>query len=150
MEYFGSGVKALSVPQRATITNMGAELGVTTSLFPSDERTLDYLELQERDDIYEPLHADPEAPYDRIIQINLSELEPMAACPSSPDNILPVSEIAGRKIHQVVIGSCTNSSYMDMMMVAEALKGRKMDAMVELGIAPAASRSCRCWRKTVH
>ena len=136
VEYFGKGVETLSVPQRATITNMGAELGVTSSVFPSDDKTLEFLELEGRDEVYEPLHADPEAPYDRVIQINLSELEPMAACPSSPDNIAPISEIAGRKIHQVVIGSCTNSSYMDMMMVAEALKGRKIDPMVELGIAP--------------
>jgi len=136
VEYFGRGVQTLSVPQRATITNMGAELGVTTSIFPSDERTLEFLELQERDDVYVPLSADPEAPYDRVIQIDLSALEPMAACPSSPDNIAPVSEIAGRKVHQVIIGSCTNSSYMDVMMVAKTLQGRKTDPMVEFAIAP--------------
>jgi len=135
-EYFGDGVETLSVPQRATIANMGAELGVTTSIFPSDEQTLKFLELQGRDDVYEPLDADPEAPYDRIICINLSELEPMAACPSSPDNIAPVAEIAGRKIHQVLLGSCTNSSYVDLMMAAKALEGRKIDPMVEFAIAP--------------
>ena len=136
VEYFGKGVETLSVPQRATITNMGAELGVTTSIFPSDEKTLEFLELQGRDNIYEPLHADPEAPYDRIIEINLSKLEPMAACPSSPDNIMPISEIAGRKVSQVVIGSCTNSSYMDLMMAAKVLEERKTDSMVEFAIAP--------------
>ena len=136
VEYFGPGVETLSVPQRATITNMGAELGVTTSVFPSDEKTFEFLKLQDRDKVYEQLHADPEAPYDRIIQINLSKLEPMAACPSSPDNIMPVSEIAGRKINQVVLGSCTNSSYMDLMMAAKVLKERKTDSMVEFAIAP--------------
>ena len=136
VEYFGDGVETLTVPQRATITNMGAELGVTTSVFPSDDMTYDFLAAQGRETVFEQMHADPEAPYDRVIEINLSELEPMAACPSSPDNIQPISEIVGRKIHQVVIGSCTNSSYMDMMMVAKTLKGRKIDPMVELGIAP--------------
>ncbi|MHC4467890.1 MAG: aconitate hydratase [Planctomycetota bacterium] len=136
VEYFGRGVETLSVPQRATITNMGAELGVTTSLFPSDEKTLQFLAAQDREGAYEQMHADPEAAYDRVIEINLSELEPMAACPSSPDNIASISEIAGRKINQVVIGSCTNSSFTDMMMVAETLRGRKIDSMVELGIAP--------------
>ena len=136
VEYFGKGVETLTVPQRATVTNMGAELGVTCSVFPSDDMTEDFLAAQDREDVYEQMSADPEAPYDQVIEINLSELEPMAACPSSPDNILPISEIAGRKVNQVVIGSCTNSSYMDMMMAAETFKGRKIDAMVELGIAP--------------
>ena len=136
IEYFGPGVETLTVPQRSTVTNMGAELGVTTSIFPSDHRTKEFLEAQDRGDVYQPIHADPEAPYDQVININLSELEPMAACPSSPDNIAPISEITGRKINQVVIGSCTNSSLADMMMVAEALKDRKIDPMVELGIAP--------------
>ena len=136
VEYFGPGVETLSVPQRATITNMGAELGVTTSVFPSDEKTLEFLKLQNRHKAYEQLHADPEAPYDRVIKINLSQLEPMAACPSSPDNIMPISEIAGRKVSQVVIGSCTNSSYMDLMMAAKVLEERKTDSMVEFAIAP--------------
>ncbi|MHC4855164.1 MAG: aconitate hydratase, partial [Planctomycetota bacterium] len=136
VEYFGKGVETLTVPQRATITNMGAELGVTTSIFPSDAMTEKFLIAQGRDDDYQPLLADLDAPYDRVIEINLSELEPMAACPSSPDNIAAISEIAGRKINQVVIGSCTNSSLADMMMVAETLKDRKIDPMVELGIAP--------------
>ena len=136
VEYFGKSVESLTVPQRATITNMGAELGVTTSVFPSDEKTLDFLAAQNREDVYEQMHADPEASYDRIIEIDLSKLEPMAACPSSPDNIAAISEIAGRKVNQVVIGSCTNSSFTDMMMVAETLKGRRIDSAVELGIAP--------------
>ncbi len=136
VEYFGKGVETLTVPQRATITNMGAELGVTTSVFPSDDMTYEFLEAQGREEAYEQMNADPEAPYDQVIEINLSKLEPMAACPSSPDNILPISEIAGRKINQVVIGSCTNSSFMDMMMAAKTFKGRRIDAMVELGIAP--------------
>jgi len=136
VEYFGPGVESLTVPQRATITNMGAELGVTTSVFPSDEKTRQFLAAQDRQEAYEALHADHEAPYDRIIEINLSQLEPMAACPSSPDNIATIAEIASRKINQVVIGSCTNSSFTDMMMVAETLKERKIDPSVELGIAP--------------
>ena len=136
VEYFGQGVETLSVPQRATVTNMGAELGVTTSVFPSDGMTRQFLAAQDRDDVYEQMHADHEAPYDRVIEINLTQLEPMAACPSSPDNIAAISEIAGRKINQVVIGSCTNSSFADMMMVAKTLKERKIDPMVELGIAP--------------
>jgi len=136
VEYFGPGVETLTVPQRATVTNMGAELGVTTSIFPSDGMTKKFLETQDRGNVYQPLLADHDAPYDRVIEINLSELEPMAACPASPDNIAPISEIAGRKINQVVIGSCTNSSFADMMMVAETLTGRKIDPMVELGIAP--------------
>jgi aconitate hydratase len=136
VEYFGPGVETLSVPQRAVVTNMGAELGVTTSLFPSDEKTRQFLEAQDRETVYEPLHADPNAIYDRVIEINLSTLEPMAACPSSPDNIEAVKDIAGRKVNQVVIGSCTNSSYTDLMMTTEILRGRKIDPMVELGIAP--------------
>jgi aconitate hydratase len=136
VEYFGSGVKTLTVPQRATITNMGAELGVTTSIFPSDEMTEAFLLAQGREMFYQPLKADAEANYDRIIKINLSELEPMAACPSSPDNIQPVSEIEGRRIGQVVIGSCTNSSYMDIALVAEVLKDRVVDPGVECAVAP--------------
>ena len=136
VEYFGDGVKKLSVPQRSTITNMGAELGVTTSVFPSDEQTQKFLAAQKREKDYQPLSADTDAKYDRIIEINLSELEPMAACPSSPDNIKSVKEIAGMKVSQVVIGSCTNSSFTDLMMVAKVLKGRNVNSMVELAIAP--------------
>jgi len=136
VEYFGEGVESLSVPQRAAITNMGAELGVTTSVFPSDDRTKEYLTFQERRKVYEPLHADPDATYDRVIAINLSKLEPMAACPSSPDNIASIAELAGRKVNQVAIGSCTNSSYHDLMMVAKVLEGRTIDSLVECGISP--------------
>ena len=135
-EYFGDGVKTLTVPQRATITNMGAELGVTTSVFPSDKETEKFLKAQGRAEDYKPLTADAGAEYGRVIEINLSELEPLAACPSSPDNIKPISRLAGEKISQVLIGSCTNSSYADLMMVAKTLKGKKIDKMVEFGIAP--------------
>lgn len=135
-EYFGPGTEQLSVPQRATITNMGAELGVTTSVFASDEQTRKFLAAQKREQDYQPLTADPDAEYDRIIEINLTELEPMAACPSSPDNVKTIKEIAGPEISQVVIGSCTNSSFSDLMMVAKVLKGRCINNMVELAIAP--------------
>ncbi len=136
VEYFGNGVAALSVPQRATITNMGAELGVTTSIFPSDEQTRKFLAAQKREKDYRPLAADSDAEYDRIIEIDLSELEPMAACPSSPDNVKPVREIAGIQTGQVAIGSCTNSSFVDLMMVAKVLKGRRINNLVEFAIAP--------------
>lgn len=136
VEYFGDGVERLSVPQRATITNMGAELGVTTSVFPSDEQTRTFLAAQKREGDYQPLAADPDVEYDRIIEIDLSELEPLAACPSSPDNIKSIREIAGLETRQVVIGSCTNSSFADLMMVAKVLKGRRVNEMVEFAIAP--------------
>ena len=136
VEYFGDGAKRLSVPQRATITNMGAELGVTTSIFASDERTGQFLAAQKRKKDYRPLTADSDADYDRVIEIDLTELEPMAACPSSPDNIKTIREIAGMKAGQVVVGSCTNSSFTDLMMVAGVLKGRRIDHMVEFAIAP--------------
>jgi len=136
VEYFGAGAASLAVPQRATITNMGAELGVTTSIFASDNQTKRFLAAQGREDVYEYLEPDEGAEYDRVIEIDLSATEPMAACPSSPDNIRPVSEIAGLKIAQVVIGSCTNSSYTDLMMAAAVLKGRQIDPMVELAVAP--------------
>jgi len=136
VEYFGEGAEQLSVPQRATITNMGAELGVTTSIFASDEQTRKFLSAQKREKDYQPLAADSDAEYDRVIEINLAELEPMLACPSSPDNVKPVREIAGAKIGQVVIGSCTNSSFADLMMVAKVLKGRRINNMVEFAIAP--------------
>ena len=125
IEYFGDGVETLTVPQRATITNMGAELGVTASIFPSDEQTRKFLAAQKRQKDYMPLAADADAKYDRIIEINLSELEPMAACPSSPDNIKPVKELKGIKVGQIVVGSCTNSSYSDLMMVAGVFKQKK-------------------------
>lgn len=136
VEYFGAGAKTLTVPQRSTITNMGAELGVTTSLFASDEQTRRFLAAQEREQDYQPLEADADAQYDRVIEIDLSQLEPLAACPSSPDNIKTVAELAGTQAGQVAIGSCTNSSYADLMMVAQVLKSRRTDATVELGVSP--------------
>jgi aconitate hydratase len=136
LEYFGNGASTLSVPQRSTITNMGAELGVTTSIFPSDEQTRKFLAAQKRSKDYKPLAPDPDAEYDRIIEINLSELQPLAACPSSPDNVKTVSEIAGLPIHQVIIGSCTNSSFQDLMMAASVLKERKIKNTVEFAVAP--------------
>ncbi|MFA5240212.1 MAG: aconitate hydratase [Phycisphaerae bacterium] len=136
VEYFGEGASGLSVPQRATITNMGAELGVTTSIFCSDEQTRKFLAAQKREKDYQPLSADADAEYDRIIEINLSKLEPMAACPSSPDNVKSVAEIAGVRTGQVIIGSCTNSSFADLMMVAGVLKNRRINNMVEFSIAP--------------
>jgi aconitate hydratase len=136
VEYFGQGVSTLSVPQRATITNMGAELGVTASIFPADEQTKKFLAAQKRQNDFTPLRADDNAQYDRIIEIDLSELTPLAACPSSPDNIKPVSEIAGIETNQIVVGSCTNSSFTDLMMVAKVLKGKKINNMVEFALAP--------------
>ena len=136
VEYFGDGAESLSVPQRATITNMGAELGVTTSVFASDEQTRIFLAAQKRESDFTALAADGDAEYDRVIEINLSKLEPMAACPSSPDNIKTVGELAGTKTSQVVIGSCTNSSFADLMMVAKTLKGKQINNMVEFAIAP--------------
>ena len=117
-EYGGEGVKTLSVPQRATITNMGAELGATTSIFPSDERTLEFFKAQGREDEYKELKADIDAVYDEEITVNLDELKPLAAQPHSPDNVMEVAEIGKIKVDQVAIGSCTNSSYEDLMKVA--------------------------------
>jgi aconitate hydratase len=136
VEYIGEGVPMLSVPQRATITNMGAELGVTTSIFASDEQTRQFLAAHGRQEDYQPLSADADAEYDRLIEIDLSKLEPMAACPSSPDNVKPVAQIAGLPIGQVAIGSCTNSSFADLMMTAKVLKGRQIDNIVEFAVAP--------------
>lgn len=136
IEYTGEGVKTLSVPERATITNMGAELGATTSIFPSDEVTKEFLKAQGRVEDFTPLSADADAEYDEIVEIDLSTLEPLAACPHSPDNVKPISELAGGKIDQVVIGSCTNSSLMDMMKVAHILKGKTVNPSVQLSIAP--------------
>lgn len=136
IEYCGEGVKTLSVPERATITNMGAELGATTSIFPSDEITYEFLKAQGREDVYTPLSADEDAVYDEIVEINLNDLVPMAACPHSPDNVKTVEEIGPMKIDQVCIGSCTNSSLMDMMKVAYILKGKTVHPDVSLSIAP--------------
>lgn len=136
IEYCGEGVKTLSVPERATITNMGAELGATTSIFPSDETTLEFLKAQGREQDYVELCADADAVYDEIVDINLSELEPLAACPHSPDNVKSIKEIGSMKIDQVCIGSCTNSSLLDMMKVAHILKGKTVNPDVSLSIAP--------------
>ncbi|MHC4456945.1 MAG: aconitate hydratase [Planctomycetota bacterium] len=136
IEYFGKGISSLSIPQRATITNMGAELGVTTSIFPSDEQTIKFLAAQKREKDYESLAADEDAEYDSIIEINLAELQPFAACPSAPDNVKTVREIQGTEVGQIVIGSCTNSSFADLMMVATVLKGKRINNMVEFAIAP--------------
>lgn len=136
IEYCGEGVKTLSVPERATITNMGAELGATTSIFPSDDITLEFLKAQGREEAYTPLCADPDAVYDEIVEIDLSGLVPMAACPHSPDNIKTVEQIGPMKIDQVCIGSCTNSSLMDMLKVAHILKGKTVHPDVSLAIAP--------------
>lgn len=136
IEYCGEGVKTLSVPERATITNMGAELGATTSVFPSDEITLEFLKAQGREDVYIPLSADSDAVYDEEININLSELVPLAACPHMPDNVKSVEEIGAMKIDQVCIGSCTNSSLLDMLKVAYILKDKTVNPNVSLSIAP--------------
>lgn len=136
IEYTGEGVKTLTVPERATITNMGAELGATSSIFPSDEMTKAFLKAQQREEVWTPLAADPDAVYDEVIEIDLSKLEPLAACPHSPDNVKTTGEIGKLKIDQVCIGSCTNSSLLDMMKVAYILKGKTIHPDVSLAIAP--------------
>ena len=136
IEWGGEGVKTLSVPERATITNMGTELGATTSIFPSDEITRDFLKKQGREEDYIPLSSDEDAVYDRIIDINLSELEPLIACPHSPDNIVTVGSLKGTKVDQVCIGSCTNSSLFDMLKVAAMLKGKTIKDSVSLSVSP--------------
>ncbi len=136
IEYGGEGVKTLSVPERATITNMGAELGATTSVFPSDEITKSFLKAQGREEDWSELKPDPDAKYDEIIDIDLSTLEPMAAMPHMPDNVKKVSEIGNIEISQVCIGSCTNSSLLDLLKVAAILKGKKVAPNVSLTISP--------------
>ncbi|MCE5238919.1 aconitate hydratase [bacterium] len=136
VEYCGPGVATLSVPERATITNMGAELGATSSLFPADDRTRDFLAAQDRAAAFTPLAAEADAEYDELIELDLSALQPMVAQPHSPDAVVPVADLAGRQVDQVCIGSCTNSSYRDMMMVAAILKGRQVHPDVSLTISP--------------
>ena len=136
IEWGGEGIKYLSVPERATITNMGTELGATTSIFPSDEVTKKFLEAEGRAEDYTPLASDPDAVYDRIIDINLDELKPMIACPHSPDNVVTVESLKGTKVDQVCIGSCTNSSLFDMLKVAAILKGKTISPSVSLSISP--------------
>ena len=136
IEWGGEGIKSLTVPQRATITNMGTELGATTSIFPSDEVTLAFLKAEGREEDYTPLASDEDAVYDRIIDINLDELEPLAACPHSPDNIKKISELAGTRVDQVCVGSCTNSSLADMLKVAAILDGRTVADSVSMSVSP--------------
>lgn len=135
-EYGGEGAKTLTVTERATITNMGAELGALTSIFPSDAQTKKYLKMQGRENVWKPLKADPSARYEEVIEIDLSSLEPLIARPHSPDNVCKVSEIKGVKVQQVCIGSCTNSSYHDLMVSAAMLKGRKVHPDVSLTVSP--------------
>lgn len=136
IEYTGEGVSSLTVPERATITNMGAELGATSSIFPSDEETLRFLKAQGREEVYQPLMADADARYQETIDIDLSSLEPLVAAPHSPDAVKTVSSLATLKVNQVAIGSCTNSSYMDLMRVAQILEGQVVNPEVSLVISP--------------
>lgn len=136
IEYGGDGIASLTVPERATITNMGAELGATTSIFPADEVTKAFLTAQGRPEDYTPLQADPDATYHQVLTIDLASLKPLAACPHSPDNIRPIFDLAGKEVDQVCIGSCTNSSYVDLMKVATILRGKTCHPRVSLSIAP--------------
>lgn len=136
IEYGGEGVSSLTVPERATLTNMGAELGATTSIFPSDEETRRFLKAQGREEVWRPLSADPDAVYDETLTVNLSELVPLAAKPHSPDHVAAIEEIGTIKIDQVAIGSCTNSSYMDLMKTAAILRGKTIHPDVSLVISP--------------
>ena len=136
LEYYGDGVETLSVPQRATVTNMGAELGATTSLFPSDERTREFLAREGRENVWREIQPDADAAYDETLTIDLSALVPLAACPHSPDNVRPVSELAGMPVDQVCIGSCTNSSMQDMLTVAAILRGKTVAPNVSLSVSP--------------
>lgn len=136
IEWGGEGIKSLTVPERATVTNMGTELGATTSIFPSDAQTRAFLKAQGREADFVPLESDPDAEYDRIIPIDLSALTPMIACPHSPDNVAEVSTLADVKVDQVCIGSCTNSSLADMLKVAAMLKGKRVAPGVDLSVSP--------------
>ena len=136
IEWGGEGVKTLSVPERATITNMGTELGATTSIFPSDEITKDFLTREGREEDYTELSSDPDAVYDRVIDIDLSALEPLIACPHSPDNVVKVSSLGNVKVDQVCVGSCTNSSLLDMLKVAAILKGKTIAQSVSMSVSP--------------
>ena len=136
IEWGGPGIAALSVPERATITNMGTELGATTSIFPSDDVTRAFLAAEGRAADFTPLQSDPDAHYDRVIDIDLDKLQPMIACPHSPDNVVPVAALAGTKVDQVCIGSCTNSSLLDMLKVAALLRGKTVAPGVSLSISP--------------
>ncbi|NQU44603.1 aconitate hydratase [bacterium] len=136
IEYHGPGVATLSVPERATITNMGAELGATTSIFPADEKTQEFMKLQHRGSKFRPLAADPDAPYDEEIEIDLSTLEPLVACPHSPDNVVEAAKLKNVKLAQVSIGSCTNSSLDDLMMISRVLKNKRVHPETSVSLAP--------------
>ena len=136
IEWGGEGIRSLTVPERATITNMGTELGATTSIFPSDEVTRAFLKAEGREEDYVPLSSDPDAVYDKVLHIDLSALEPLIACPHSPDKVVTVSSLKGTRVDQVCIGSCTNSSLQDMLKVAALLKGRTIAPSVSLSISP--------------
>ena len=136
IEYSGSALASLTVPERATITNLGAEMGVTTSIFPSDEVTRAFLTAQGRGDDWAPIAADADAQYEKVITLDISKIIPNIACPHSPDNVKTVKEIEGLEVNQVIVGSCTNSSYRDLMIVAEMLKGKRVHPNVSFGIAP--------------
>ncbi|MBC7323789.1 MAG: aconitate hydratase, partial [Moorella sp. (in: Bacteria)] len=143
IEYAGDGVATLSVPERATITNMGAELGATTSIFPSDEVTRAFLAAQGRAEDWVELQPDPDAAYEQVIDIDLRSLEPLVARPHMPDNVATVREVGPIKVNQVAIGSCTNSSYTDLMRVAAILKGKRVHPDVSLVIAPGSRQVLR-------
>ena len=143
IEYGGEGIKNLSVPERATITNMGAELGVTSSVFPSDEITFSFLKSQKREQDWKELKADENAEYDKIIEIDLNSLEPLLAAPHSPGNVMEIEKSVGKKVHQVCVGSCTNSSYKDLMTVAKMVKGKKLHPDVSFGVAPGSKQVLR-------
>jgi aconitate hydratase len=136
IEYGGPGVASLTVPQRATITNMGAELGATTSLFPSDEKTKDFLKLQKRPKVWRKMEADPDASYARVVKIHLDKLEPLIAQPHSPDNVIEVRKLKKLPVDQVCVGSCTNSSYNDLMATARLMKGKKVFPSVSMTVTP--------------
>jgi len=143
IEWGGPGIKNLSVPERATITNMGTELGATTSIFPSDEVTLEYLKAQGRETAFIPLESDADAVYDRIIDIDLGKLKPLIACPHSPDNVVSVDSLQNTKVDQVCIGSCTNSSLQDLLKVAALLKGKQVHPSVSLSVSPGSKQVLR-------
>ncbi len=142
-EYAGPGVETLTVPERATITNMGAELGATSSVFPSDAETKRFLAAQDRENDWIELVADADAQYDRVLEINLSEIEPLAACPHMPDVVKPIRELEGLAVDQVMIGSCTNSSYVDMTRAARIMKGKLVNTKTSLGVAPGSRQVLR-------
>lgn len=148
LEYFGPGVSSLSVSDRFTISNMGAELGLTTSIFPSDKGTREFFKAQGRPQDWREVGPDKDAQYDEVIELNLTTLEPMIACPHSPDNVVPVSKVAGRETQQVCIGSCTNSSFYDMSIAAEILKGKTVHPRVSMAVTPGSRQVFQMMAKT--